>query len=149
MFWITFKYELYLPQDMVFEKRVTLIRITKPSDNDINHSLQWFGNSLGLFSLRDKDKSCFRVFIELVKASKTHEELTSDELAIKLDLTRGTVIHHMNKLLDSVIVISKGRKYILRVNNLSTLVEEMHKDMSETSRDLRIVAEEIDKCLGL
>ena len=134
---------------MVFEKRVTIIRVDRPSDNDINNSLQWFGNSLGLFSLRDKDKSCFRIFIELLKASKTKDPLSSDELAAKLALTRGTVVHHVNKLMDSGLVVSRGRRYILRVSNLSSLVEELHKDVSETCRDLRDVAEQIDRCLGL
>ena len=133
---------------MHMQKRV-IVKITKPIDNDLNNSLQWFGNSLGLFKIRDKDKSCFRIFIELLKASKAHEPLSSDEIAVKLALSRGTVIHHVNHLMDSGLVIKQTNKYILRVENLSTLIEEIHKDMSETCGELRDVAQEIDKCLGL
>jgi len=132
---------------MLFQKRVTIIRIDKPDDKDINHALQWFGNSLGLFNLRDKDRSCFRIFIELLKASKTKAPLSSDEIAEKLDLSRGTVVFHINKLMDNGLVVSRSRKYILRVDNLSALVEEVHKDVSEACRELRDVAEEIDRCL--
>ena len=55
---------------MLFEKRGNILKITKPGDSDINKTLEWFGNSLGLFNLRDKDKSCFRIFIELLKADQ-------------------------------------------------------------------------------
>jgi predicted transcriptional regulator len=134
---------------MLFEKKVTIVKITKPTGSDINKSLQWFGNSLGLFGLRDKDKSCFRVFIELLKASKAREPMSSDEIAAKLELTRGTVVHHVNKLMVSGLVVRQGNKYMLRVDNLSELVEELHRDMSNTCRGLRDVAEEIDRCLGL
>jgi len=132
---------------MLFEKRVTIVRITKPSETDINKSLQWFGNSLGLFNLRDKDKSCFRVFIELLKASKAREPLSSDEIAARLELTRGTVVHHVNKLMGAGLVVKYKNKYVLRVENLTELVEELHRDMSRACQDLRDVAEQIDRCL--
>ena len=49
--------------------RITIIKERVPDKPDINDELQWFGGSLGLFSLRDKDKSRFRVFIVLVNAT--------------------------------------------------------------------------------
>jgi len=134
---------------MIFEKRVTIIQINKPHEKDINKELQWFGSSLGLFNLRDKDKSCFRIFITLLKSAKIQEPLSSDEIAEKLDLSRGTVVHHINKLMNSGLVIKEKNKYMLRVDNLSELVEEIHKDMSRTCKTLRDVAQNIDNCLGL
>jgi predicted transcriptional regulator len=133
----------------MFESRVTIVKISKPNDKDINHSLQWFGNSLGLFNLRDKDRSCFRIFIELIKAAKANEPMSSDEIADKLELSRGTVVHHVNKLMNSGLVIREKNKYLMRVDNLSSLVEEIHKDLSRTCKDLRDIAQEIDGCLGL
>ena len=85
-------------------QQVTIINIRKPG-RSLNNELQWFGSSLGLFNLRDKDKSCFRIFIELLKAVKHNHPLTSDEIAERLKLTRGTVVHHLNKLMGSCIVI--------------------------------------------
>ncbi len=74
--------------------RITIIRIKKPERDHINEELQFLGESLGLFSERDKDKSCFRIFIIMVKALKIGQSLTSDEIAERSNLTRGTVIHH-------------------------------------------------------
>jgi predicted transcriptional regulator len=132
---------------LIFEKKVTIVKLSRPMNKDINHSLQWFGNSLGLFSLRDRDKSCFRIFIELLKASKAREPVSSDDIAEKLELTRGTVVHHVNKLMNSGIAVRYSGKYMLRVENLSELVEEVHRDLSNTCKELRDIAEEIDKNL--
>lgn len=130
-------------------RRITIIRErVSPADN-INDELQWLANSLGLFSERDRDSSCFRLFIELVKASKQERMLSSDELAYKLRLSRGTVIHHINKMMESGVVVSEKRRYTLRQGSLKRLVEIVEKDVEETMSNMKKVAEDIDKELGL
>ncbi len=130
-------------------QRITIVNIRKPAEHNVNQELQWFGSSLGLFNLRDKDKSTFRVFIELLKSSKAKRTLTSDELASRLDLSRGTIIHHINKLMESGMVVHEGNKYTLRVENLRTLIDEVEKDIKRACEDLKEVAKEIDSRLGL
>lgn len=135
---------------MVFiRQRITIVNIRKPREHNVNQELQWLGSSLGLFNLRDKDKSCFRVFIELLKSSKARQTLTSDDLALKLSLSRGTIIHHINRLMESGLVIHEGNKYILRVESLKTLIDEVEKDIKRACEDLKEVAKEIDERLGL
>ena len=133
---------------MYIQRKITIVRINKPVEKDLNHELQWLGSSLGLFSLRDKDKSCYRVFLELLKAAKRHELLSSDELAERLDLTRGTVIHHINKLMESGIVIHHQNKYALRVEKLELLIEELQRDLQRTWISLKEVAIDIDRWMG-
>ena len=130
-------------------QRITIVQIRKPAEHNINQELQWLGTSLGLFNLRDKDKSCFRIFIELLKSSKSHQMLTSDEFASKLSLSRGTIIHHINRLMESGLVVHEGNRYILRVENLKSLIEELEKDIKRACDDLKEVAKEIDNRLGL
>lgn len=134
---------------MIISKKITIVKISKPSQRDLNHELQWFGDSLGLFNLRDKDKSCFRTFIELIKAAKLRAPLTSDEIAERLGITRGTVIHHINKLMEAGIVIHHKNKYMLRVDNLSSLIDELHRDIKRTCISLKEIAIDIDKAMGL
>jgi len=129
---------------MIFSQKITIIRTNKPRSQNINEELQWLGNSLGLFNIRDKDRSCFRIFIELLKSAKRHEPISSDELAYHLGLTRGTVVHHINKLIDAGIVVPARNKYILRVDSLKGLIEELKKDLSNTMKDLEEIAEGID-----
>ena len=130
-------------------QRITIINIRKPAQHNVNQELQWLGSSLGLFNLRDKDKSCFRVFIELLKSAKSKQTLTSDELAEKLFLTRGTIIHHINKLIESGLVVHEGNSYTLRVENLKSLIEEVEKDIKRACEDLKEIAKEIDERLGI
>jgi len=131
------------------EKRITLVRIPKPSSKDVNVDLQWIGNSLGLFNERDKDKSCFRIFITLIKAAKHERTLSSDQLAEHLNLSRGTVVHHMNKLLSSGLVLRERQGYMLRINKMESLIHEVQRDMERMCENLRQVARELDRWLGL
>lgn len=73
--------------------------------------------------------------------------LSSDDLAEKLQLSRGTVVHHLHKLLDSGIVISEGKKYLLRQDKLELLVEEIRKDLWRTCEDMLKMAKAIDDAL--
>jgi biotin operon repressor len=130
-------------------QKITIVKIRKPATHNVNDDLQFLGDSLGLFNLRDKDKSCFRVFIELLKAAKRKKPISSDELAFRLGLTRGTVVHHINKLKEAGIVVHEGKRYFLRVDRLESLIEEVRKDIVRTCDDLQQIAKEIDDGLGL
>ena len=134
---------------MIINQRITIIRRTVPRRTNVNEELQWLGNSLGLFNLRDKDKSCFRIFIELLKEARRNEGLTSDELAYRLGLSRGTVVHHLNKLMEAGIVVFEKGAYKLRVQNLEVLIDELNKDIQRTMTDLKDIAANIDKEMGL
>jgi predicted transcriptional regulator len=134
---------------LIRHQKITIVNVRRPTERNINHELQWLGSSLGLFNLRDKDKSCFRLFLELLKSTKIKKPMNSDDLAIKLGLSRGTVIHHMSKLIDAGLVIHEGNNYMLRVDNLKLLISELEKDIQRTLGDLKEVANDIDSWMGL
>ncbi|MEK6903562.1 MAG: winged helix-turn-helix transcriptional regulator [Nanoarchaeota archaeon] len=135
---------------MIYEfRRVTLIKTRKPQRKDLNTDLQWFSESLGLFSPRDKERSCFRIFVELVKATRRRQLLSSDDLAARTNLSRGTVIHHIAHLVESGLVVQHEGKYLLRVENLETLIEELQRDLQRVFEDLKSMAQELDDQLGL
>ncbi|MBI4983608.1 helix-turn-helix domain-containing protein [Candidatus Woesearchaeota archaeon] len=129
-------------------QRITILKIRKDNKPNINEELQWLGSSLGLFNLRDRDSSCFRLFITLVKSSKHNEPVSSDEIARRLNLTRGTVVHHLHKLMDAGIVVKEKEGYILREGNIERLIEQIHRDMEDVFREMEKVAKEIDEDLG-
>ena len=137
---------IFLRMTIVHQK-ITIVKIRKPNSNNVNEELQYLGNSLGLFGLRDKDKSCFRIFVELLKSAKAKRPLSSDEMAYRLGLTRGTVIHHINKLKEAGIVIHEGTSYYLRVDKLEDVMKEIRKDVMRTIDDLEEMAKEIDEQL--
>lgn len=137
-------------------ERITLVRLRKPQpDAGANDLLQWLGRSLGLFGLRDRDRSCFRLFIELLKSGRDGKGggkgeargLSSDELAYRLRLTRGTVVHHLGTLMDAGLVVKSGSSYLLREDSLASLVDELREDLVRACDDLHAVAEEIDRAI--
>lgn len=129
-------------------QKVTLIKIRTYHDDNINEELKWFGNSLGLFGLRDRDSSCFRIFITLVKSSRKNDPISSDQIAEKLNLTRGTVVHHLKKLMDSGIVLREKEGYLLRENSMENIVKDIQRDIQSIMADLENVAKEIDEKIG-
>lgn len=129
-------------------QRLTLIRVRHVPEENINRELQWLGNSLGLFNLRDKDSSCFRVFITLVKRAKRQEPFSSDEIAEQLHLSRGTVVHHLTRLMDSGIVSREREGYLLREATLRKVIQDMHQEMERLFSEMEEVAEEIDERMG-
>lgn len=133
----------------IVHQRITIIQTRKPANPTLNDELQWFGNSLGLFGERDRDRSAFRLFLELLKAAKRGHPLSSDDLAEELGLTRGTVVHHLNNLIDAGIVVYDGRRYWLREPRLEVLLDELRKDMERTIDDLKRAAKDIDETLRL
>ena len=128
-------------------EQITLNNISEPAGKSMNDALQWFCDSLGLISLRDKDNSCYRLFIELLKASKLGKPLSSDELSSKLNLARGTVVHHLNRLIESGLVVVKDNRYSLKAKNLKDLISLVKKDVGSTLDNLEIVADKLDKSL--
>jgi len=132
-----------------FIQRITVVRSKPPQFQTVNDELQWFAGSLGLFNLRDKDRTSFRIFIELVKLARQNEVISRDELAQRLGLTRGTIVHHLNKLLEAGIITNNRNRYELRVSNLEALVDVIEEDFQKSIAQLRLVARNIDNKLGL
>ncbi len=130
-------------------RRVTIVKVDKPSKITINEEIQWFSTSLGLFGDRDKEKSRFRIFLELLKSTKIGKGLSTDQISEKTNLTRATVIHHLNFLIEQGIVICNDNRYYLRDKNLENLVVNINKDIKDIFDELTKIAESIDKELGL
>lgn len=130
-------------------RRATIIKIKKLEDNDLNEDLKWFSTSLGMSSSRDKEKSCFRIFIELLKALKAEEKLSSDKIAENTNLSRGTVIHHINQLLEKDIVDIENNKYSLKYQNLSNLADHLENNILNAFKDIKKIAKKIDENLEL
>jgi len=94
-----------LYEETLAEYRIFDIRIL-PTVNYEN-DLEWICRSFGFLEPRDKRKTAYRIFKEIVEAARYNKGLTSDELAQKLHLTRGTIVHHLNKMIKSGLVIHK------------------------------------------
>ena len=138
----------YIANIMII-RRVTIIKESNKPGEDINKELQWLSKSLGMFNERDKESSQFRIFIELVKARKKNEQLSSEELAEKSNLTRGTVVHHLDKLRDSGLIENRRNRYFLSEDNLTSLMDDLEDSVSEMFKEMKKIARKIDEEIGL
>jgi biotin operon repressor len=129
--------------------RITIVETPAPHGKNLNDKLLWFGGTFGLFGNRDKDKSCFRIFIELIKHARNNAPVSSDEIAENLSLSRGTVVHHINKLMSCGFIINKDKRYFLKVSSLRSLVNNMESELEKQMLELKQVAREIDEILKL
>src|SRR3989344_7954256 len=117
--------------------KITIVNIKKPKQKNLNQDLQWFSRSIGLFSKRDKEKSCFRIFIELLKSEKG---LTSDEIADFSNLARATTIHHLKNLIEAGLVKKEKNRYFLIERDLESLVKKIENNIEITLRELKEIA---------
>jgi len=129
--------------------RITIIKTTSPNNENVNELLQWFGGTLGLFNIRDKDRSCFRIFIVLLESNKRRISLSSDDIADKTSLSRGTVVYHLNKLMEVGLVDEKSNRYYLRFESLEELSEHIRNEVNLAFDSLSIIGKNLDKKLGL
>jgi len=126
---------------MIEEFSITIKKVRKPKGSDLNQDIQIISQSLGLFTKRDKEKSCFRIFVEILKNKKG---LNAEEITINTNLTRATVIHHLNFLIKAGLIIKKGHKYYLRGESLNGLIKNISSDMNKTFNELEEMAKSID-----
>lgn len=129
--------------------KITIANLPKPTSHNMNDILQWFGTSLGLFSIRDKDKTRFRIFIELMKEVKNEVGPSSDELASRIGLSRATIVHHLQELDRNGLIVERKKRYYLRARTLKYLIDELEKDTLRTFDQIREVAGDLDKRLGM
>jgi len=132
------------------ESEIRLVKVREMPDNkNVHEQLFWFADSLGLFNKRDKDKSCYRLFIAVIQSTKTKEMLSSDELAEKLKLSRATTIHHLKTLMKYGLVKHTNNKYILCSDSLIELIREVDNNYKRTLKQILTIAKTLDEELDL
>jgi DNA-binding MarR family transcriptional regulator len=134
-------------EDALAEYRILAMRPLPKVDPE--KDLEWICKSLGFLEPRDKKRTAFRIFKALLGAAKEGKGLTSDELAVELSLTRGTMVHHLNKMIKSGLVIYHEGTYKLRGRSLKSTIEEAHRDINRIFENIYKVAESIDQTYNL
>jgi biotin operon repressor len=126
-----------------------LFNVRKLASVDVEKDLEWICRSFGFLEPRDRKKTAYRVFRAIIEAARTDAGLSSNELAEKLALSRGTIVHHLNKMMKSGLVIYHEGQYKLRGRNLATTIEEIQLDTRRVFDNLRDVSKTIDDRLNL
>src|SRR3989344_5273297 len=103
------------------DQEITIRYLRPPQAKELAHEIEWLCRSLGFISNRDQDKTAGRIFHVLI----TQKKVRSDDLAQACALTRGAVIHHLSRYLKAGIVVREGRMYVLRMDSLTSTLEEL------------------------
>ncbi|MDO8428451.1 MAG: winged helix-turn-helix transcriptional regulator [Candidatus Diapherotrites archaeon] len=129
--------------------KIVIKRIEQPFQHDVEQELGWICQSFGLFEPIDKDKLAFAIFRVLVQATEQGKLLTCPEIADKVNMSRGAVINHLNKLLLSGLIVREGRFYLARSRSMSRTIKEIQEEVNLIFRRMEETARELDQKFGL
>ncbi len=108
-------------------ERIVIRQVNRPSSENAKEVIEWFCE---VFDLSDGgDDIEPTIFQEIVSNSMSGDGVTSKELTEELDMPRSTVIYHLNRFIDTGLVIRRGRKYYLRSEDLASTIEDIQADM--------------------
>jgi predicted transcriptional regulator len=131
-------------------KFIIIKSVAKPESNDPDLIIKWFCQAFGLESEIERDDSIeerlLKKFIDLASEGKG---ISSSEIKLSSNIPRTTIIYHLNILIDMGLIIKKGRKYYLRANEFSSVIEEIEYDLNREMMRLLDTAKEFDKLKSL
>lgn len=129
--------------------QIIIKKIRSPAPGNIENDIDYLCRSLGYFSQRDKKDTAGKIFRLIVREACEPEEcLTSDDIAHKLNLTRGAIVHHLNSFISAGIVVKEHNRYRLRSASLQKSLEEIKQDIDRVIEQMIKIAIEIDEKLG-
>jgi DNA-binding MarR family transcriptional regulator len=134
---------------MSMGRKIRLRRLDIPPAGDISGDIEFICRSFGYFSQRDKQGTAGKIFQLLVEdASNDSDGLTSDEIAERLQLTRGAIVYHLNDFIDAGLVVREKNLYRLRSSSLQRSIEEIMRDAQRIFEDMMKIAHDIDEQFG-
>ncbi len=129
--------------------RIVVRRVERPFSSDIDRELEWICHSLGFFENIDREKTASAIFREIVKAAEQGRPLTSTELSKRVNMSRGSVINHLNNLLRAGLIVRSGRYYLPRSKSVFRTIREVEEDIDRIFRKMEETAKKIDREFGL
>ena len=129
--------------------RILIRKVERPFSNDLDSQFDWICKSFGFFEEIDKEKTASSIFREIVSATEKRKLLSSTELAMKVEMSRGAVINHLNRLQKSGLVVKEGRFYASRSSSMLRTIREIEEDIDRIFSRMEETARRIDKKFGI
>jgi len=125
-------------------EKIVLKTVNKPSKEDARTLTDWF---LDAFDLSGSDAVLEQMFSELVENSLAGVGTTSKDLNESLKLPRSTVIYHLNRFIDSGLVVRKGVRYYLRASDFESTIQELQAEMFMEFNRMMQFASKLDELM--
>ncbi len=129
--------------------QIVLISLEKPRYENLEDDVRWLCDSFGLSSGRDTENMATRIVMDMLRMLAEEDRVTSESIADNLDVRLARVNHHLRNLIDSGMIYRRKRLLYLRGGSLKAAVQEMRKDSERIFDELEVMAEEIDRKMGL
>lgn len=129
--------------------KIVVKRIEKPFSHSLENELEWICKSFGFFEPIDREKTAAHIFRVIVSATEKGRPLSSSQLAEKVEMSRGSVINHLNNLQRSGLIVRQGNFYVSRSRSMFRTIAEIEEDIDRIFAHLKKAAREIDREFGL
>ncbi|MGC8568021.1 MAG: winged helix-turn-helix domain-containing protein [Candidatus Micrarchaeia archaeon] len=130
--------------------KIVIKELDKPDSENYEIIVGWFCQAFGLGSENDYSIEA-KILESLAKAAYNNNKgMTSMEIKKELgdDIGRTTIIYHLNKFIQSGLVVKRGRKYYLRSSSMYKAIEELEYDLDKEMKKMLDVAKEFDKMMS-
>jgi len=125
--------------------KLIIKRIERPFSDSVEEEFNWLCKSLGFFEPIDREKTAANIFREIVKATELGKGISSTQLALLVDMSRGSVINHLNNLQEAGLIERHGRLYKTRSSSMFGTINELEADVMFVFQQMKKIAMEIDK----
>ncbi len=129
--------------------KIIVRKVERPFSASLDKELEWICMSLGFFEPIDREKTAAALFKEVVRAAEKSRPVTSTALAKRVDMSRGSVINHLNRLQRSGLVVREGRFYLPRSKSIFRTVQEIEEDIDRIFQKMKETARQIDEEFGI
>jgi len=116
-------------------------------EEDRFEDLRWICHALSIVTPRDTQETVVSVIHTIIVSEQ--RRLPSDEIAQRVGISRGTVIHHIKRLIRAGLVIQNGNYYELREFSLERTIERVREDVCRFIEDIMEIGKSIDKSFKL
>ncbi|OYT31719.1 ArsR family transcriptional regulator [Candidatus Woesearchaeota archaeon] len=130
-------------------QQIVLRDLQKPKVVNLDDDIAWLGDSFGFVSGRDIERITIRILQSVLKEVASCGSVSSDTLSESLNLAVQRVNYHLRTFIDSGFLYRNKRLIFLRQGSVKSAVEELRKDANRIFDNLSVIAEEIDKRLGI
>ncbi len=126
------------------KSKITIRNVSLPENNSFDEKLGWICSSLGFFENIDKGKTAAIIFKEIYLAGAAGQVLTSTTIAERIGMSRGSVINHLNNLLNAGLIEKGGKYYFTRHKTMEGIITEIEDDIVHIFSRMKRIAKEVD-----
>lgn len=125
-----------------YRQQIVIRRLDRPLDENLEKEIEWLCQCLGLSS--EEERLPVDIFKNLLMHTYKGRPVSSTMLTKGKHVTRGAVVYHLNRFIQSGLVVRRGREYTLRDRTLTGTLDEVEEDLLRFLRRMKEIAVKID-----